>query len=70
MTDKDLRLISINKTKDRVEQYGNGVYLVIALSVGYIDSDMTLRNILCLSKMVNSKVRNAVYKQALLYSEF
>ena len=43
--------------------------LIIGLAVKYIDDDLTLGSLLILNKQTNLKVSNAVYKQALLFSQ-
>ena len=69
MSEKDFKEMFRHKRQKRIDKYGNGVNLVIATSLRYIDSDATLRNIICLNKSCNSTIRNVAYKQALLYSQ-
>ena len=42
--------------------------LVIGMSIGYVDYDRTLCNILCLSRDLNDVLKDEVLKQALLRS--
>jgi hypothetical protein len=56
--EKDLHLISMTKRNLRIQKYGSDASLIIAISVKYIDSDETLKNLLCLSKEINRKARN------------
>lgn len=56
------------KKAKREYKYGSGVHLILALTIRFIDGDLTLRNILLLSKETNDKLSNLVYKQALIYS--
>ena len=62
LTDKDLRNISLNKTKDRIDMLGEGNILILYLSIRYIDGDECLRNLLCLNKESHKKLRSNVYK--------
>ena len=61
--------MSLMKRMFREEKYGRDKFMVVALSIKYIDSDITLRNILVLSKKTKFRLSQVIYKQALLVSQ-
>ena len=61
--------MSLMKRMFREEKYGRDKFMVIALSIKYFDSDITLRNILILSKKTKLRLSQVIYKQALLVSQ-
>lgn len=66
---KDIMMISLAKRDHRIEKYGNSKMMILAESLRFLDSDITLKNILCLNKGYHKALKNVVYKQVLLYSE-
>jgi hypothetical protein len=46
----------------RQDKYGNGVYLILALAIRYIDRDYALRDIMLLSKEAKQRLSKQIYK--------
>jgi hypothetical protein len=69
ISDKEKRVISRSKRQELSLKYGEGLTLVVALVVRYVDNDEDLRNILLINKDINTHLKNAVYKQALLRTD-
>ena len=61
--------MSLMKRMFREEKYGRDKFMVVALSIKYIDSDISLRNILIMSKKTKLRLSQVIYKQALLVSQ-
>mmetsp|Transcript_18479 Transcript_18479/g.17591 ORF Transcript_18479/g.17591 Transcript_18479/m.17591 type:complete len:96 (+) Transcript_18479:1970-2257(+) len=61
--------LSKEKNRKKVERYGNNMYLVLSMSIKYVNEDASLVKLLCLNKFTNEHCSNRIYKQALLYSQ-
>ena len=50
ITDKNKSEMSVMRKRKRLLRYGDGIKLIIALTIKYIDNDRTLRAYLLLNK--------------------
>ena len=69
-TDHEVLVQSLQKRSNRLCKLGySDMTLIVGCSIKYIDSDITLRNILLVSKDFNDILSNEVLKQALLRTD-
>ena len=61
--------MSLRKRMFMEEKYEVDKCMVVAICIKYIDSDITLRNILVMSKKTKLRLSQVIYKQALLVSQ-
>lgn len=69
-TAREHLVASLQKRSNRLCKLGSSdLTLIIGCSIKYIDSDITLRNILLLSREVVEVLDAEIYKQALLRTD-
>ena len=69
-TEHETLVMSLQKKSNRLCKLGyNDMTLIVGCSIKFIDNDLTLRNILLVSKDFNEILRGEVFKQALLRTD-
>ena len=65
-----IKILTKEKYKKRQSKFGqNIISTVIGFSIKFIDSDLTLRNVLCLNKNVHLNCKKAVFKQIMFRTD-
>lgn len=66
-TEHETLVMSLQKRSNRLCKLGySDLTLIVGCSIKFIDNDLTLRNILLVSKDFNEILRTEIFKQALL----
>lgn len=69
-TEHETLVMSLQKRSNRLCKLGySDLTLIVGCSIKFIDNDVTLRNILLVSKDFNEILRGEVFKQALLRTD-
>ncbi len=66
LTDKDLRVVSLEKRTRRFKRYGQGPIFIAAMVIKYFDTDIACRNIMLVDKDFYRILKRVAWKQALL----
>ena len=69
-TEHEQLVMSLQKRSNRLCKLGfSDLTLIVGCSIKFIDSDLTLRNVLHVCKDFNEILRSEVYKQSLLRTD-
>jgi hypothetical protein len=69
-TEHEQLVMSLQKRSNRLCKLGySDETLIVGCAIKFIDSDVTLRNLLLVSKLFNDTLSNEVYKQSLLRTD-
>lgn len=69
-SEKEMLYWSLMKRGERFKKFGHSnIVTILGLSIKFIDSDKTLRQISCLNKDLNEILRDEVLKQTLLRAD-
>ena len=66
-SDKEVILFQLAKRSQRILKFGyNNVTQILGMTLKFVDSDIVLRNLLCLNKELNEILMNDALKQSLI----